>query len=55
MGFLRRKSRWQRAIDPVTDIDVTSLAKSGLAAAASALTLTVASAVVSSLRRKEQQ
>jgi hypothetical protein len=56
MGLLRRKSMWERAVQPVTDrVDAKSLAKSGLTAAVSALTITAASAVLSSVRRKEQR
>lgn len=55
MRLFRRKSRWQKAVEPVANADVRSLAKSGLAAAASAATITAASAAVSSWRRKEQR
>lgn len=50
----RRKSVWERAIEPLTDrVDGRSLAKSGLTAVVGAVGLTAASAVLSSLRRRE--
>jgi len=52
--FWRRKSRWERAIEPLTNhVDGRSLARSGLTAVAGAVGLTAASAVLSSLRRRE--
>lgn len=56
MGLFHRKSMWQKAIEPVTDhVDSKSLAKSGLTAVVGAVSLTVVSAVVSSLRRKDER
>lgn len=52
--FWRRKSMWERAIEPFTNhVDGRSLTRSGLTAVAGAVGLTAASAVLSSLRRRE--
>lgn len=52
--FWRRKSRWERAIEPLTGhVDGRALTRSGLTAAAGVIGLTAASAVLSSLRRRE--
>jgi len=56
MGLLHRKSRWEKAIEPVTGhLDAKALARSGITVAVSALSLTVGSAVLSSLRRRGQR
>lgn len=52
--FWRRKSRWERAIEPLTShIDGRAFTRSGLTAAAGVVGLTAASALLSSLRRRE--
>ena len=49
--FRRKKSRWQRMIEPVANrVDTRTAAKSGLIAAAGLVGLTAASAAVSALR-----
>jgi len=54
MGLFRRKSIWQRAIEPVTDhIDTKALTRSGLVTVVGAVTLTAASALVSAVRRRD--
>lgn len=54
--FRRKKSMWQRAVEPVADrVDARALTRSGLAAAAGAIGLTAASAVVSSVRRRNDR
>lgn len=58
MRLFHRKSMWQKAIEPITDhlnLDAKSLAKSGLTAAVSVISLTAASAAVSSLRRRDKR
>jgi len=52
--FRRRKSRWERAIEPLTGhIDGRALTRSGLTAAAGVVGLTAASALLSVLRRRD--
>lgn len=52
--FWRRKSRWERAIEPLTShVDGRALTRSGLTAAAGFVGLTAASALLSSLRRRD--
>jgi hypothetical protein len=52
--MFHRKSKWERAIEPVTDhVDAKSLTKSAVTAVVGALALTTASAAISSVRRKE--
>ncbi len=54
MSLFRKQSIWQRAAKPVTSqVDVKSASKSGLVAVAGAIGVTAASAVISSIRRKD--
>jgi hypothetical protein len=56
MGLIHRKSRWERLIEPVASGDtVRSVVKSGLAAVGTFVGVTVASAVVSSIRRPKDE
>lgn len=57
MRLLRKKkSPWERVIEPVMNrVDGRSLARSGLTAVAGAISLTVASALLSSLRRRDDR
>jgi hypothetical protein len=50
MGLFRRKSKWQRAVD---SIDPKVAGRSGASVVAGAVAMTVASAAVSALRRRE--
>jgi hypothetical protein len=52
MGLLHRKSRWERMIEPVAGGGASrGFVKSGLAAVGTFVGVTLASAVVSSIRR----
>jgi hypothetical protein len=57
MGLLHRKSRWERLIEPVAtgvaDATRRSGVRKGLAATGAAVGVSVASAVVSSMRRQQ--
>jgi hypothetical protein len=59
MGLLHKKSRWERAIEPVavaaTRAMRTGVVRSGLVAAGAAVGMSVASAVVSSMRRQRDK
>jgi len=50
--MFRKKSTWERLTEPVTDVVGQPPVRSGLAAVAAAVGLTVASAAVSALRRR---
>jgi hypothetical protein len=50
--MFRKKSTWQRLTEPVTGAVGQPPVRSGLAAVATALCMTVASAAVSALRRR---
>lgn len=53
MALMHRKSKWQRALRPVTDrVDTKTVARSGLTTAVGALGLTATSAVISAIRRR---
>jgi hypothetical protein len=51
MGLFHHRSRWERLVDPLKSAEPQSLVKTALATAATFVTVTVASAVVSSIRR----
>jgi len=52
MGLIHRKSRWEKLIEPVAaGATARGVVKSGLAAVGTFVGVTVASAVVSSIRR----
>jgi hypothetical protein len=59
MGLLNRKSRWERLIEPVaagvTSATRRSTVRKGLAATGAAIGVSVASAVVSSVRRQQDK
>jgi uncharacterized protein (DUF697 family) len=56
MALFSRKSRWRKAIKPLTRrVDTRKLAKTGLTAAGGAISVTAASAWVSSLRRRREK
>jgi cytolysin (calcineurin-like family phosphatase) len=59
MGLLNRKSRWERLIEPVaaglSDATRRSNVRKGLAATGAAIGVSVASAVVSSVRRQQDK
>jgi len=50
--MFRRKSTWERLTDPVTKAAGSKPVKSGLTALATAVSVSVASAVVSAARRR---
>jgi hypothetical protein len=53
--FRRRKTLWQRALEPISErVNPGNMARSGLTVAAGAVALTAASAVVSSLRHRQE-
>lgn len=50
----KKKSMWERAVEPLANhVDGQALTRSGLAAVAGAVSLTAASALLSSWRRRE--
>ena len=53
-AFFRRESTWDRVRRPVTKAASSPLARSGLAAGATVVVLSVASAATSALRRREE-
>ncbi len=59
MGLFHRKSRWEQLVEPIA-IGVMSVTRrgavrNGLAAAGAAVGVSVASAVVSSVRRRDKK
>jgi hypothetical protein len=53
--FRRKKTLWQRALEPFSErVKPGNMARSGLTVAAGAVALTTASAVVSSLRHRQE-
>lgn len=53
MGLFHRKSRWERAIAPLGNLDSKGVARSGMTAVVSAVGMTAASAAVSAVRRRQ--
>jgi len=52
MKLFRRKSRWDRLVEPVSHLSPTKTIKSGLTAVGAVVGVSVASAVVSAVRAK---
>lgn len=54
MSLFRRKKKWQRVVGRLSDAADSPAVKTGAGALAGLMTLTAASAAVSSVRRKKQ-
>lgn len=55
MGLMHRKSKWQRALSPLTSMDTKTAGRSGASVVAGAVGMTIASAAVSALRRRQER
>jgi hypothetical protein len=54
MGLFRKKSTWQKLIEPVSNGVPKAAAKPGLAALGTFVAMSLASAVVSSVRQRQE-
>lgn len=55
MGLIRRKSKWQRAFGPLASMDTKTAGRSGASVVAGAVGMTLASAAVSAVRRRQER
>lgn len=53
MGMFHKKTKWERAIAPLSHVDSKGVARSGVTAVVSAVGMTAASAAVSAVRRRQ--
>jgi hypothetical protein len=55
MGIFRKQTTWEKLAGPLQRLDGRSAARSGLAAGATVLALSVVSAATSAVRRREER